>query len=51
MSKIHWLNSLPSKYKDEILDQVVTSGNQLDEAGNYKIVLDLLNDNKNTTIP
>ena len=43
MQRIHWLNSLPTKYKDEIVDQILDHGVQLNQESNYKIVVDILN--------
>ena len=43
MQKIHWLNSLPTKYKDEIVDQILDHGVKLNQDSNYKIVVDILN--------
>jgi hypothetical protein len=42
MHKIHWLNSLPGKYKDEIIDQILDCGVDLNHEKQYKIVVDIL---------
>ena len=42
MHKVHWLNSLPGKYKDEIINQILDCGVDLNHEKQYKIVVDIL---------
>ena len=42
VSKIHWLNSLPEKYKNQILDSIVENDVALDFERQYKIIVDII---------
>ena len=41
MQRVHWFQSLPKKYQDEIVDQF--SKSKVDNSKQYKVVLDILN--------
>lgn len=41
MNRVQWLNSLPSKYKNEILNKLLEEGVELDINKHYKVVVDL----------
>lgn len=41
---MHWLSSLPQKYRDEIVDHLLKSNMELNQEHQYKIVVDLLGD-------
>jgi hypothetical protein len=44
MNQVHWLSSLPQKYRDEIVDHLLKSKMELNQEHQYKIVVDLLGD-------
>lgn len=41
-SQIRWLNSLPLKYKNEIINQLINQKIDLNEDKQYKIIVDLM---------
>ena len=41
MNRVQWLNSLPGKYKNEILNKLLEEGVELDINKHYKVVVDL----------
>jgi hypothetical protein len=44
MNQVHWLGSLPQKYRNEIVEHLMKSNMDLNEEHQYKIVVDLLGD-------
>ena len=44
MNQVHWLSSLPQKYRSEIVDHLLKSKMELNQEHQYKIVVDLLGD-------
>lgn len=44
MTQVHWLSSLPQKYRNEIVEHLLKSKMDLNQEHQYKIVVDLLGD-------
>jgi hypothetical protein len=44
MNQVHWISSLPQKYRDEIVEHLLKSNMHLNQEHQYKIVVDLLGD-------
>ena len=42
MAKVKWINSLPQKYREGIVDQILDHQIDIKPNKNYKIVVDLL---------
>ena len=46
LKKLNWLSSIPSRYKNEILAQILDSNIELDNQNSYKIIIDLLGEHQ-----
>ncbi|CDW81808.1 UNKNOWN [Stylonychia lemnae] len=45
ISRLNWLSSLPSKYKEELIQKILDDKLTLDQSHHYKVVLDILQEN------